>query len=96
MQHFYEVWFFRNSLIFDIVKGMLYLHQTSIGSHGNLKPSNCLIDSRFMVKITDFGIIGERFKVKKSRNYDGEKSLARSRLSMLFSPRINFFMPKIR
>ena len=56
---------YRNSLIFDIIKGMLHLHQTVIGSHGNLKPSNCLIDSRFMVKITDFGIIGQQSKVKR-------------------------------
>ncbi|XP_076801096.1 atrial natriuretic peptide receptor 1-like isoform X1 [Clavelina lepadiformis] len=57
--------FFKNSLIFDIVKGMLYLHRSIIGSHGNLKPSNCLIDSRFVVKITDFGMFSQKRKVKK-------------------------------
>lgn len=58
---------------------MLYLHQTAIGSHGNLKPSNCLIDSRFMVKITDFGIIGQRFKIKQSRRHDLSRDPARSK-----------------
>ena len=47
---------------------MLYLHDSVIGSHGNLKPSNCLIDGRFVVKITDFGAIGQKVKVKKNNN----------------------------
>ncbi len=35
---------------------MLYLHASSLGSHGRLTSSNCLVDSRFVVKITDFGL----------------------------------------
>jgi atrial natriuretic peptide receptor A len=27
-----------------------------IQSHGNLKSSNCVIDSRFVLRITDFGL----------------------------------------
>ncbi|XP_076309160.1 guanylate cyclase 32E-like isoform X2 [Tachypleus tridentatus] len=44
------------SLIGDIVRGMIFLHDSSIRSHGNLKSSNCLVDSRWVVKITDFGL----------------------------------------
>ncbi|KAK9723098.1 Protein tyrosine and serine/threonine kinase [Popillia japonica] len=47
---------FRMSLIFDIVKGMHYLHNSDIKSHGSLKSSNCVVDSRFVLKITDFGL----------------------------------------
>lgn len=36
-------------------KGVMYLHQI-FGPHGNLKSSNCLVDSRFVLKITDFGL----------------------------------------
>ena len=37
-------------------KGMQHLHNSQIGSHGNLKSSNCVVDSRFICKITDFGL----------------------------------------
>lgn len=49
-------WMFKLSLMHDIVKGMVFLHSTEIGSHGNLKSSNCVVDSRFVLKITDFGL----------------------------------------
>ncbi|CAJ0945760.1 unnamed protein product [Ranitomeya imitator] len=49
-------WMFRYSLINDIVKGMLFLHNSVIASHGNLKSSNCVVDSRFVLKITDYGL----------------------------------------
>ncbi|XP_068188575.1 atrial natriuretic peptide receptor 1 [Antennarius striatus] len=49
-------WMFRYSLITDIVKGMLFLHNSVIVSHGNLKSSNCVVDSRFVLKITDYGL----------------------------------------
>lgn len=37
-------------------QGMIYIHDSSIGFHGNLKSSNCLVDSRWTVKISDFGL----------------------------------------
>lgn len=47
---------FRGSLIHDIVRGMVYLHASEVKSHGNLKSSNCVVDSRFVLKIADFGL----------------------------------------
>lgn len=35
---------------------MHFLHSSDIRSHGNLKSSNCVVDSRFVLKITDFGL----------------------------------------
>lgn len=35
---------------------MLFLHQSEIKSHGSLKSSNCVVDSRFVLKIADFGL----------------------------------------
>ncbi|XP_077563675.1 atrial natriuretic peptide receptor 1-like isoform X4 [Haemaphysalis longicornis] len=49
-------WLFRYSLINDIVKGMSYLHNSEIATHGRLRSSNCLVDSHFVLKITDFGL----------------------------------------
>ncbi|XP_061552061.1 LOW QUALITY PROTEIN: atrial natriuretic peptide receptor 1 [Phycodurus eques] len=49
-------WMFKYSLINDIVKGMLFLHNSVIVSHGKLKSSNCVVDKRFVLKITDYGL----------------------------------------
>ncbi|XP_070536363.1 atrial natriuretic peptide receptor 1-like isoform X2 [Ptychodera flava] len=49
-------WLFKLSFASDIAKGMAYLHASPIHSHGNLKSTNLLIDSRWVCKITDFDL----------------------------------------
>ncbi|ULU09938.1 hypothetical protein L5515_000445 [Caenorhabditis briggsae] len=44
------------SLLHDLVKGLFFLHNSEIRSHGRLKSSNCVVDSRFVLKVTDFGL----------------------------------------
>lgn len=44
------------SLIHDVVKGMAYLHNSDVGVHGKLRSCNCLIDGRFVLKISGFGL----------------------------------------
>uniref|UniRef100_A0A671M4Y9 Guanylate cyclase n=1 Tax=Sinocyclocheilus anshuiensis TaxID=1608454 RepID=A0A671M4Y9_9TELE len=53
-------WMFKYSLVSDIVKGMAFLHNSVIVSHGNLKSSNCVVDNRFVLKITDYGLFSIR------------------------------------
>lgn len=36
-------------------QGMSYLHASDIQVHGRLKSTNCVVDNRMVVKITDFG-----------------------------------------
>ncbi|XP_055066934.2 retinal guanylyl cyclase 2 isoform X2 [Misgurnus anguillicaudatus] len=47
-------WMFKSSLIMDLIKGMKYLHHRNI-CHGRLKSRNCVVDGRFVLKITDYG-----------------------------------------
>ncbi|VVC38134.1 Adenylyl cyclase class-4/guanylyl cyclase,Receptor, ligand binding region,Protein kinase [Cinara cedri] len=54
------------SLVADIIRGMLYLHDSPLKYHGNLKASNCLVDSRWVLKLTDFGL--QEFK-KESEEF---------------------------
>uniref|UniRef100_T1JDE2 guanylate cyclase n=1 Tax=Strigamia maritima TaxID=126957 RepID=T1JDE2_STRMM len=49
-------WSFKFSILRDIACGMEYLHNSNIGSHGNLKSKYCLIDNRWTCKVTGFGV----------------------------------------
>uniref|UniRef100_A0A8C6A0X9 Guanylate cyclase n=1 Tax=Marmota marmota marmota TaxID=9994 RepID=A0A8C6A0X9_MARMA len=47
-------WMFKSSLLLDLIKGMRYLHHRGV-AHGRLKSRNCVVDGRFVLKITDHG-----------------------------------------
>ncbi|XP_075071627.1 guanylate cyclase 2G-like [Mixophyes fleayi] len=49
-------WVFKLSFAYDIVNGMGFLHNSPLTSHGNLKPTNCLVDSRMQVKLSGFAL----------------------------------------
>lgn len=59
-----ETFNFSSFLLLFVLQGMHYLHSTDIRSHGNLKSSNCVVDSRFVLKIADFGL----HSLRKSNN----------------------------
>ncbi|XP_017591501.1 retinal guanylyl cyclase 2 isoform X3 [Corvus cornix cornix] len=47
-------WMFKSSLVMDLIKGIRYLHHQDF-AHGRLKSRNCVVDGRFVLKITDYG-----------------------------------------
>ncbi|XP_039667717.1 atrial natriuretic peptide receptor 2-like [Perca fluviatilis] len=52
-------WGFRLSFATDIARGMSYLHQHKM-FHGRLHSRNCVIDDRWVCKISDFGLTAYR------------------------------------
>lgn len=61
-------WSFKYSMMTDIVEGMLYLQNTNLEYHGHLKSTNCVVDGRFMVKITDYGLRGLHSQIVKEQD----------------------------
>ncbi|KAK2149866.1 hypothetical protein LSH36_433g00068 [Paralvinella palmiformis] len=59
-------WMFKTSLLTDLINGMVFIGKTSFHSHGSLKSANCLIDSRWVLKISDFGLV--KFKEGEKDN----------------------------
>lgn len=49
---------------------MAYLHSTDIKSHGDLKSSNCVVDGRWVLKITDYGLT--KFKANQAKRDEGD------------------------
>lgn len=51
---------------------MCYLHSSELRSHGGLKSSNCVVDSRFVLKIADFGLRSLRNNHTNESNNDSD------------------------
>ncbi|KAM4611664.1 LOW QUALITY PROTEIN: atrial natriuretic peptide receptor 2 [Polymixia lowei] len=73
-------WGFRFSFATDIARGMSYLHQHRI-CHGRLNSLNCVLDDRWVCKITDYGL-------KTFRKEDGAEPLStyQQRLLEVYTP----------
>uniref|UniRef100_A0A3B4CCH0 Guanylate cyclase n=1 Tax=Pygocentrus nattereri TaxID=42514 RepID=A0A3B4CCH0_PYGNA len=52
-------WGFRLSFATDIARGMAYLHQHKM-FHGRLHSRNCVVDDRWVCKISDYGLMAFR------------------------------------
>jgi atrial natriuretic peptide receptor A len=64
---------------------MYFLHNSDIRSHGKLKSSNCVVDSRFVLKVTDFGL--HKLHAMEEVNIEemGQHAFYKSSSSMLCS-----------
>jgi len=40
----------------DCLEGMIRLHDSDVVSHGNIRPSNCLVNSRWVLQVADYGL----------------------------------------
>ncbi|KAH8318573.1 hypothetical protein KR067_011793 [Drosophila pandora] len=54
------------SMVADIIRGVIYLHESPVRFHGALCTSNCLVDSRWVVKLTDFGLFAFKQGIEDS------------------------------
>ncbi|XP_055351955.1 atrial natriuretic peptide receptor 1-like [Paramacrobiotus metropolitanus] len=48
-------WDLKLSLISDLIEGLYAIHHSPIKFHGHLRPTKCVIDQRFCLKIDDLG-----------------------------------------
>ncbi|XP_071182085.1 atrial natriuretic peptide receptor 1-like [Mytilus edulis] len=46
---------FKLSIAIDICRGLEYLNKSELRYHGNMKSTNCVVDSRWTCKLSDFG-----------------------------------------
>ncbi|OQV14039.1 Atrial natriuretic peptide receptor 1 [Hypsibius exemplaris] len=74
--HFKLDWTVRFSFLHDIVKALFFIHLSSIACHGRLTSRCCFVDSRFVLKLTDYGLnsffelsVAEQWATKRNANY---------------------------
>lgn len=73
------------SMVNDLIKGMTHLHKTDLHFHGNLKSSNCVVTSRWVLQITDYGLHELRAAAEKDSIGDHELYRSKWNAAMSFS-----------
>ena len=63
---------------------MTFLHNSDIKSHGNLKSSNCVVDNRWVLKITDYGIPDIRSRQARHIGPDNQDKKFRGTKRIIF------------
>ncbi|VDN01193.1 unnamed protein product [Thelazia callipaeda] len=82
---------FKRAFVRDIIRGLEFLHSSAIGYHGSLTPSQCLIDSRWILKLSGFGISKLLYKWK----IRGLLS-AKDRKPLILNSDLYYYAPELR
>jgi len=61
-------WNFRFALLKGVCNGLEHIHKSSVKCHGRLKSSNVLVDNRWTVKLSGFGM--NHFRVSNKKRTD--------------------------
>ncbi|XP_076050344.1 receptor-type guanylate cyclase Gyc76C-like isoform X2 [Oratosquilla oratoria] len=61
---------FISSLVHGLLRGMCFIH-SHFGPHGNLKSPNCVITSRWVLKVTDYGL--HELRAEANKNLEEEE-----------------------
>ncbi|XP_031233826.1 retinal guanylyl cyclase 2 [Mastomys coucha] len=78
-------WMFKSSLLLDLIKGMKYLHHREF-IHGRLKSRNCVVDGRFVLKVTDYGFNDILEMLRLSEEEPSEEELLWTAPELLRAP----------
>ncbi|XP_050997940.1 retinal guanylyl cyclase 2 [Acomys russatus] len=78
-------WMFKSSLLLDLIKGMKYLHHREF-IHGRLKSRNCVVDGRFVLKVTDYGFNNILEMLRLSEEEPSEEELLWTAPELLRAP----------
>ncbi|ESO05547.1 hypothetical protein HELRODRAFT_77371 [Helobdella robusta] len=60
-------WTFKLSFTTDLSKGMNYLHKSFIELHGRLNSNVCMIDNRWVLKVSGFGLSTFKLDVREEK-----------------------------
>lgn len=67
--------FISSECFYFLFKGLDFVHKSSIHYHGNLKSSNCVVDSRWTCKLADFGVPSLRHSDKCHKEDENPDSM---------------------
>uniref|UniRef100_A0A0N4TPP8 guanylate cyclase n=1 Tax=Brugia pahangi TaxID=6280 RepID=A0A0N4TPP8_BRUPA len=82
---------FKRAFVRDIIRGLEFLHSSTIGYHGSLTPSQCLIDSRWILKLSGFGLskLLYKWRIKGSIS-------AKNGMWLISNSDLHYYSPEMR